>query len=126
MIAARALLALAALGFAAFGLWGVVNPVGMLATVGVRPTSSLGEVELRAMYGGLELGIAAFLAYCVLDTNNVSVGLFAAACLYGGLGGVRALAALRAPGVEGMAWVLVAVEAVAVGLCLLGLRLARG
>lgn len=57
-------LVLAALGFLGFGLWLLVDPVGGLAGVGIAGTTAAGVVELRAFYGGLEVGFGLFLLIC--------------------------------------------------------------
>ena len=57
-------LVLAGLGFLGFGLWLAVDPVGGLAGVGIAGTSPAGVVELRAFYGGLEIGLGLFLLVC--------------------------------------------------------------
>src|SRR3990167_699882 len=57
-------LVLAALGFLGFGAWLLVDPVGGLAGVGIAGRSAGGVVELRAFYGGLEIGLGLFLLLC--------------------------------------------------------------
>ena len=53
-------LALAGLGFLGFGLAILVAPAAVLAPVGISG-SAAGLVELQAFYGGLEIGLGAFL-----------------------------------------------------------------
>jgi hypothetical protein len=48
--------------FTGFGIACLVRPRKMLRRLDIRPQSSRGTTELRAMYGGLELGLGAFLA----------------------------------------------------------------
>lgn len=57
-------LVLAALGFLVFGAWLVVDPVGGLAGVDIGGTTPAGVIELRAFYGGLEVGLGLFLLAC--------------------------------------------------------------
>ncbi len=57
-------LVLAGLGFLGFGAWLLVDPVGGLAGVGIAGTTAAGVVELRAFYGGLEVGLGLFLLLC--------------------------------------------------------------
>ncbi|MCB9677148.1 MAG: DUF4345 family protein [Alphaproteobacteria bacterium] len=85
----RALLAIAVLVYAGIGAWTLVEPVGPMADVGVGALDSRGLVELRAMYGGLQLGMAGFLGWCLLDPARQRVGLVAATCTIGGLGVAR-------------------------------------
>ena len=44
-------IALCALGFLAFGLWLLADPVGALAKIGIASNSATGSIELRAIVG---------------------------------------------------------------------------
>ncbi len=88
----RALVLVSAVVYAGIGLAAVADPVGLMAPVGVTVLDDRGVVELRAMYGGLELGMAVFLAACLRDEARARVGLLAATLTLGGLGSARALA----------------------------------
>ena len=80
-------LLLAALGFLGFGGWLLVDPAGGLAGVDIGATSAAGLVELRAFYGGLEVGLGLFLLACaarpawrvpglwLVLLGNLSIGL---------------------------------------------------
>ena len=80
-------LILAALGFLGFGGWLVIDPAGGLAGVDIGATSPAGLVELRAFYGGLEVGLGLFLLACaarpawrvpglwLVLLGNLSIGL---------------------------------------------------
>jgi len=69
-------IALCALGFLAFGLWLFADPVGALSKVGIASTSATGTIELRAFYGGMELGLGLFLGWCALRPEWQSAGLW--------------------------------------------------
>ena len=56
-------LVLAGLGFLGFGVAITAAPAAVLAGVGITG-SPAGLVELRAFYGGLELGLGTFLLIC--------------------------------------------------------------
>lgn len=86
----RAVVAITALAFAGIGVWALASPQGALGTVGVAARDAAGVVELRAMYGGLQLGAALFFGWCAADADRLRTGLAATATLIGGLGGVRA------------------------------------
>lgn len=77
--------------FGFFGLWGLLSPVGMASMIGVKPTAPDGLNDLRAMYGGLELGLAAVLLWHAQTEDRVSDGLLIAALTIGGLGAARGL-----------------------------------
>ena len=84
------LLALAGLGFLGFGLAIVAAPEAVLAPVGISGTAA-GLVELRAFYGGLELGLAAFLFACAAKPAWRVPGLWSVALINGGIAAARLL-----------------------------------
>lgn len=108
----RALLGIAAAVFGGIGVWTLVDPVGPLADVGVAPLDARGLVEIRAMYGGLELGMAAFLTWCAADPARVRVGLAGATLTIGGLGTARTVSWLA---LQPEGWLLPALCAVELG-----------
>lgn len=72
----RILVTLGAVGFAGFGLYGLFSPLGIFGLV--HGTASHVDTlnDLRAVYGGFQLGIACFLAACLADRWSLSAGLF--------------------------------------------------
>lgn len=106
----NAFLALNVLIFGGFGLAGLFAPEAMLAGAGVlfQPESS--SIDLRATYGGIMLGIAAFLAACMGGTQ-VRAGLAAMFFLMLGALGGRSLGLLLESG-PALMWQLAIVEAV--------------
>lgn len=84
------LLSLAGLGFLGFGLAIVAAPEAVLAPVGISGTTA-GLIELRAFYGGLELGLAAFLFACAAKPAWREPGLWSVALVNGGIGAARLL-----------------------------------
>lgn len=107
----RALILIAALITAGFGVWLLINPMA-LAGVGIPADSPIARVEIRAMYGGLELGIAAFLLWCAAVPAWRRVGLVAAALMVGGIALGRGLGILLEGGAEPLMWFFFAIEAV--------------
>ena len=85
-----AVLSLAGLGFLGFGLAIVAAPEAVLAPVGISGTTA-GLVELRAFYGGLELGLAAFLLACAAKPAWREPGLWSVALVNGGIAAARLL-----------------------------------
>lgn len=77
-----------ALVYGGVGLACLLWPVELLAPVGVTAPDAVGIIELRAMYGGMELGMAGFLGWC-LATRQLRAGVVAAWLSIGGLGLVR-------------------------------------
>lgn len=93
---ARGVLMLGALVFAGIGLGCVLFPAELLSAVDVTLHSAVARTEIRAFYGGLELGVAVFLGICAVRGDWVPLGLTALACLMSGMGGVRMIASLAA------------------------------
>jgi hypothetical protein len=85
-----AVLSLAGLGFLGFGLAIVAAPEAVLAPVGISGTTA-GLIELRAFYGGLELGLAAFLFACAARPAWREPGLWSVALVNGGIAAARLL-----------------------------------
>ncbi len=75
----RFVLAVSALAFLAFGLAYVVSPVKMAALTLVEATTPVGVTDIRAVYGGLQIGIAMFLAPVRSDPQRVRAQLAAVA-----------------------------------------------
>ncbi len=81
----RVLVVVAALTFLGFGVWLITVPEA-LEGIGVHLTSPAARIDVRATYGGLELGLAGFLALCAMREDWVRVGLVASACTIAGFG----------------------------------------
>jgi len=103
--------------FLGFGSWLFIAPQA-LETLGVQLLEPAARIDVRATYGGMELGLAAFLGLCLLRAGWVRVGLTAAGCVIAGFGCARLAAiALEGQGTP-MMWSFVAIEFTAVLLIL--------
>jgi hypothetical protein len=102
---ARLVLALSALPFAGIGLAFLLAPAALAAHVDVSLGSPTADHDVRAVYGGLQLGCAALLASGAARPERARFALAAQLLLYGGLAGARlvAWAAAGAPGALGLA-----------------------
>lgn len=85
---ALALLFCAGSGFLAFGLWLALAPAAALEPLGIT-ASAAGWLELRAFYGGLELGLGAFLLACAARPDWRRAGLWLTLLSNGGIGLTR-------------------------------------
>ena len=83
-------MALCALGFLGFGIWLLADPAAM-EKVGIQATSKVGTAELRAFYGGMEIGLAIFLALCLWRPEWQAAGLWLVLLANGGAGLARLL-----------------------------------
>ena len=89
-------LALAALAFLGFGLWLLADPGGALGRIGIQAHSITGLVELRAFYGGMEVGLGLFLGACALRPGWRVAGLWLVLLSSGGAGCARLAGMLQA------------------------------
>ena len=108
---------LAALGFGGFGLVLLIAP-GVLGLIGVEIGRPAGAVELRAFYGGLELGMAVFFAAAVMRPGWWRPALVVQVLAIGGAALGRLFAVVIGGGGEPLVYALMAAEAAggAVGL----------
>ena len=103
----RVNLVIGALILAAYGVVFFARPSALGGLVGLEFTSPDAPVEIRAFYGGLELGIAGFLLACARDPKLLSAGLLFMAIAFSFAGAARVLGVLQY-GVAGSAHLVVA------------------
>jgi hypothetical protein len=80
----RLSLRLAALAFAGFGVALLVRPA-LLGVLGVELSRGAAATEIRAFYGGLELGLALFFALASTRDAWLRPALFAQSAALGGI-----------------------------------------
>ena len=66
-----------ALVFIAFGLWGLIDPIGMVANLGLDISAPSGATAIRAIYGGFLIGLGLFILYCAANDGRRRIGLAA-------------------------------------------------
>jgi hypothetical protein len=107
---ARFSLIIAALGLIGFGLPLLVKP-SLLGIVGVGLDRPAAATEIRAFYGGLELGLAAFfMAACRRDAW-LRPALFAQTAGFGGVVAARVIGILIDRSAEPLILLFAAIEA---------------
>jgi len=74
----RAVLLALAAGFVAFGVAFLLSPAKLGALADLSTTSKLGLIELRAFYGGIEIGLGVFLAVTAMRREWQLPGLLCA------------------------------------------------
>jgi len=79
---------------AGIGLLSLLDPVTFLGSVQIGVTDPSGTIELRAMYGGLQMGLAAFVFWCLQAENRWVSGVMLMAFILTGLGGTRLISYL--------------------------------
>jgi hypothetical protein len=87
-----------ALMFGAFGLFGMVDPARLMDLIHAHPKDITALNEVRAMYGGFELGITAFLIACLMGRWPLRAGLFLTTAIFVGAASGRGMSVLA----EGM------------------------
>ena len=103
------LIIVAALIFTGFGVWFLIKP-DALSGVGIELTGSEARTDIRATYGGFELGVAVFLFWCASREDWHRIGLIAATLFVAGFGVGRAVGILCEGGATGLMWSLLAAE----------------
>ena len=93
---ARIFLALSGLIWFPYGVYCFLAPDYLADAAGVVSTTATGNIELRAMYGGLQAGIGALAFAGALRPAWLRSVLFAGCFLFGGLAVTRSLAAIGA------------------------------
>jgi hypothetical protein len=81
---ARTVLGVAALAFAAFGLWALFDPVAVAGQAQVQLPTPTALADGRAVYGGVTLGLGLFFALCAAQPALVRSGLWALLASMGG------------------------------------------
>ena len=90
MSLAEIVLTIGALAFAGFGIVLLIAPAKM-RVVDLLPGSANARTEVRAMYGGLEIGIAIFLGLCLQYEDSIGPGLSLLVLTVGGLAVARVI-----------------------------------
>lgn len=123
---ARIVLLLNAAAWLGFGLMLLIAPT-RLDGVGLVVDNPLGRIEVRGFYGGLELGIAAFLCWSAARRDRLSAGLLLAALAVGATATGRLIGiALEGGQTTASMWTFVAIEATGCVLSLAARRALRG
>lgn len=118
----RAYLAFAALAFAAFGLWSLLSPIEMAASLGVEVGGPNGAYELRGIYGGVSLGAAALSFAGAIRPAMIRPALWFLTAYMGGYMIGRGAAFALGPGPTADFYPFIAFEAAMLVGALLGLR----
>lgn len=91
---------LTALIYLGLGLGLLAMPAELIAGVGIDAATPEARAEIRAMYGGLELGIGAWLLISLRHAERLGPALLFVALSLGGLGAGRLSGLL----IEGTGW----------------------
>lgn len=112
---------LAGLGFIAFGVLFLCWPDMLLPGVGIQALGPEAQVEIRAMYGGLELGLGILLLNCFGATRQ-RFGLQLSLASYGGLALARLVSMIFVGVATPFLWAALVWEGVIAVLAIVALR----
>src|SRR4051794_5788336 len=110
VVDAKAVLFLDVAVFLGIGLAFLMAPTRMAGLVGIALPCPTAITDLRATYGGLEIGIAGFLAYCARSPNMARIGITFALLSLTGLAATRVLGMLLNRGASRILWALLTAE----------------
>ncbi len=102
--------------FVLLGLGFLFDPMGMAATISLEPTSAAGMAELRAVYGGLELGLGGFFLLALRWERLQESALWLLLIAYGGISVGRMGGVLLDQPSDSMTYQLLAIEIVGAAL----------
>ncbi len=85
--------------YAIFAIWCTLLPTKTASFLGLGLPSASGRSEYITVYGGLEFGVAAFLALAALRPGLQHAGILFCVCFYSGLVLWRAGTFLAIPGI---------------------------
>lgn len=118
----RVVLAIFAVGWAVFGLACFAAPAAMLRGFGIELSQADAVTEIRAMYGGAQLGIAAFFAYAYRSEALLRPALALAALMMIGFASARAAGIVLDGSSSGLTVGSVVFEVLLAGLAVLAWR----
>lgn len=117
----RVILLITALVFVALGAAFLTAPARLAEVVDLIAVQPAALAELRAMYGGMQIGFGVFLTWCGLSIPRVRTGLLAALMVFAGLAGGRFAGILAEPSQPAVTFALLAIEILGVVLIATGL-----
>jgi hypothetical protein len=115
-------LALGGLGFLGFGAVMLVAPQTAMAALGLNLPDGVPTTEIRAFYGGLELGLGVLLLAAMRKVQYRRAGLLLGAVSYGAVASARVIGMLVDGSGGGFLLSALAVEATLALLFLAALR----
>ena len=118
---ARFSLGATSLAFFIFGFWLLIAPQA-LGDVGIQLATPSAQVEIRAMYGGFEIGMGVFFLLAALRSEWFRPALVLQVVSLLGLGGTRLVTLLLTSGADRMLYFFAGLELLAVGIGWIALK----
>ena len=123
---ARLTLWLGGLGFLGFGIAILIAPEVVLAGAAIEVGNANAMIELRAFYGGLEIGLGLLLLLADRQPRWRRPGLCLVLAAYGGIAIARMLGMWLGQTSSGFIWFALATELLLAGMALISLIGTRG
>ncbi len=120
----RIILGLSALVYVGIGLAFIIAPESLLPRVNITAPSGTALTDVRAVYGGLDLGVGVLLAYCLMR-NEIQTGLVACTLTLGGLAIARIIGMTLDAAQDTITYGLLTSELVGAAMAAVGLYLYR-
>jgi hypothetical protein len=121
---AKVVLAVNAITFLGFGVAFLVAPVELAANAELGVATPTARAEVRTIFGGFEVGLAAFLFACLGRPDRVAAGLLCSAFAMAGFAVARGASALLDGPVAPVMYWLLAAEVGGVAVSVVGWRMA--
>ena len=110
--------------FLAFGVAFLVAPVELAANAELGVETPTARAEVRTIFGGFEVGLAAFLFACLGKPDRVAIGLLCSAFAMAGFAVARGASALLDGPVAPVMYWLLAAEIGGIAMSVVGWRMA--
>jgi len=106
----KAVLILSGLVFLGFGIAFLADPEGLAKMAGLRFAQPRASAEIRAMYGGLQVGLGLFFLVASHRTRWIRAALAVQALTLFGLAGGRLIGMIHLPGFDGLMTLFFTIE----------------
>ena len=116
----RIILLVTALVFVILGAAFVMIPVRMADVIDLGVVAPSAVADVRAVYGGMNIGFGVFLTWCGLAIPRVNTGLLAALMVFVGLASGRMVGIIAEPSQPAITFVLLATEILGIVLVITG------
>ncbi len=120
----RLVLAVSALVFLGIGLVFLAAPESLLPRVNITAPPGTALTDIRAVYGGLDLGVGIFLVFCIVR-RQVRLGLAASGFTFGGLACARLIGIAIDAEQQTITYILLVAEILGTAMVMLSLYLGR-